>query len=79
MTLKQSKNPKKTNIPKWLHLLAFVPSIGMLYGFIILALGLRNNDKSQIIWGIVGFLFSPIFWFTFFVVFDGEDLIRHLI
>lgn len=59
---------------KWLRPLVFVPSIGMLYGILLFILGAASSDKSKIIWGIIGFLFSPLFYIIFFVVFDGASL-----
>ena len=68
--MKTSNN--RVGIPKWLHVLSFIPNIGMLYGLIILILGIVNKNKSTIIWGIVGILFTPIFWITVLVAIDAS-------
>lgn len=65
--------PQK-GIPNWVYFTSFIPNLGFLAGIVFLFIGIKNNVKKNILWGVFGILFTPLFWFIFISIFENTEM-----
>lgn len=60
----------------WLGLVGIFPNIGFIVGAVLMFLGFKRNDKKLKLIGLVGILFTPIFWFLFIQFVNKSDTFK---
>lgn len=63
-------NHHKNSYPLLLYIFTLVPYVRFIAGCLFMYSGMKKNNQTSIIWGIIGILSTPIFWFGFPIILD---------